>query len=610
MSEKTDYGGWSREELLARIHALEAEVDKKHEGDATTSAVKPTGKEEGEASHKPEPGSSSSSSSTAAASQPGPPQDEPSEPEPPKKEKGKKKQKKAGIDPSKYATRLIALKIAYLGKAYGGYEYASSATVPTIEEALWRAMVRACLIFPDAGDDPDAVRWDDPRWEYSKCGRTDRGVSAFGQVIAVRVRSLRPLPKKEVEEEEEGGGMEKEEKREFDDDVDEIQYPRVLNKLLPPDIRVLAWCAAPPAGFSARHDCRERQYRYFFTLPAFSPVPDRLEPPTSNTTGVKTGWLDIAAMRDAAKRFEGLHDFRNFCKVDKTKPLASWARRIFEADVVEAPDAASALPYLDDAALRPAGPQQAGERYPKVYYFHVRGSAFLWHQIRCMVAVLFMVGQGLEPPAVVDHLLDVENCPRRPNYVLANETPLVLWDCVFPAKPPPSTTDDDAAPPYPSPSAAPPLLTWTYAGASPASSQHGPTGLVDQAWTAWRARKMDEVLAGQLLGLLVASPGTPTNSSSPPSAPSSRKNAASQRVFEGGDRDRLLGRWVPLRRLPTTTAPAEVYEREARRRGFASADAWRAEGARKRAAAQAAYAEKEAAAAVAGEDDEEEDLGD
>ena len=30
----------------------------------------------------------------------------------------------------------------------------------------------------------------------------------------------------------------------------------------------------------------------------------------------------------------------------------------------------------------------------------VEGTAFLWHQVRCMAAVLFMVGSGLESPTV------------------------------------------------------------------------------------------------------------------------------------------------------------------------------------------------------------------
>ena len=44
---------------------------------------------------------------------------------------------------------------------------------------------------------------------------------------------------------------------------DELDYPKLLNRVLPPDIRVLAWCPAPP-NFSARFDCKQRTYKYYF----------------------------------------------------------------------------------------------------------------------------------------------------------------------------------------------------------------------------------------------------------------------------------------------------------------------------------------------------------
>ena len=49
---------------------------------------------------------------------------------------------------------------------------------------MWKALARKKLIFKDE-DDP--INWDE--CDYSKCGRTDVGVSAFGQVISLRVRS-------------------------------------------------------------------------------------------------------------------------------------------------------------------------------------------------------------------------------------------------------------------------------------------------------------------------------------------------------------------------------------------------------------------------------------
>lgn len=38
----------------------------------------------------------------------------------------------------------------------------------------------------------------------------------------------------------------------------------------------------------------------------------------------------------------------------------------------------------------------------ELWAMKIKGSAFLWHQIRCMVAVLFLIGQGLESSNVRD----------------------------------------------------------------------------------------------------------------------------------------------------------------------------------------------------------------
>ena len=49
-----------------------------------------------------------------------------------------------------------------------------------------------------------------------------------------------------------------------------------------------------------------------------------------------------------------------------------------------------------------------------------------------MVAVLQLVGQGLEEPAIVARLLDVAATPCKPVYTLASEAPLLLFGCNFP----------------------------------------------------------------------------------------------------------------------------------------------------------------------------------
>jgi tRNA pseudouridine38/39 synthase len=61
----------------------------------------------------------------------------------------------------------------------------------------------------------------------------------------------------------------------------------------------------------------------------------------------------------------------------------------------------------------------------------VDGSSFLWHQIRCIVAILFLVGQKKESPSIVDELLDIEKYTSKPQYTISSEHPLVLFDCQY-----------------------------------------------------------------------------------------------------------------------------------------------------------------------------------
>lgn len=48
-----------------------------------------------------------------------------------------------------------------------------------------------------------------------------------------------------------------------------------------------------------------------------------------------------------------------------------------------------------------------------------------------MMQILFMIGSGQEEPSIVSQLLDIEQTPRKPQYELASDLPLVLHDCYF-----------------------------------------------------------------------------------------------------------------------------------------------------------------------------------
>ncbi|ACO67210.1 predicted protein, partial [Micromonas commoda] len=276
-----------------------------------------------------------------------------------------------GFNFAAYPSRHVALHVMYAGWDYRGFasQGAERDGVRTVEEALFRALKRVRLIAPDA-------TW--KTCDYTRCGRTDAGVSALGQVVSARLRCR--VPRRDDDDD--------------DDDLsetgrlhegDEIDYPAVLNRALPRDIRILGWTYVPPA-FSARFDCDYRHYKYFFT-----------------------DWngLDVRAMNEAASAFVGEHDFRNFCKMD-ARNVHNYRRRIDSCRVVLA----------------------AGEP-PGVAHIEVVGTAFLWHQVRCIASVLFLVGLGREPPGVVAHMLDLARCPRKPQYEMAPEEPLLLWRCGF-----------------------------------------------------------------------------------------------------------------------------------------------------------------------------------
>jgi tRNA pseudouridine38/39 synthase len=173
-----------------------------------------------------------------------------------------------------------------------------------------------------------------------------------------------------------------------DDDADEIRYVHILNRVLPSEIRVLAWCPVEPS-FSARFSCTSRTYKYFFPR----------------------GQLNLSSMRDAANRLIGEHDFRNLCKMDVGNGVVNYIRCI--------------------TAVELKSSENDNDNGYDMCELTIVGQAFLWHQIRCIVSVLFLVGQQREQPTVVSDLLDVDRFPRKPQYTMASELPLNLFNCCY-----------------------------------------------------------------------------------------------------------------------------------------------------------------------------------
>ncbi|KAK9339982.1 pseudouridine synthase [Lipomyces starkeyi] len=268
-----------------------------------------------------------------------------------------------------HPTRFIGLRFAYLGWNYNGLNVQALPTpLPTVEGLILKALVTCKLI--ESETDLEAC-------QFSRCGRTDKGVSALAQVISLRVRS-RLTP---------------EEQKDEVNDERELSYITMVNNLLPLDIRIYQVCLHPPDNFDARFSCVARHYKYFFVS--------------------RNRSLDVDSMRTAAKMMLGAQDFRNFCKIDGSKQITNFNRYILHADITRV-----------NHQFRVDGDDE-------VYVFDLKGTAFLWHQVRCIMGVLLLVGQGLEKPDIVEKLLDVKQYPCKPIYDMASDTPLVLYNCEF-----------------------------------------------------------------------------------------------------------------------------------------------------------------------------------
>ena len=105
--------------------------------------------------------------------------------------------------------------------------------------------------------------------------------------------------------------------------------------------------------------------------------------------------MDVRLIAKSAQKLLGLHDFRNFCKKDEN---------VFRPDDEEQNFMRRIYTFRTQLVSR-------NQMNPglSVYKCIIRGSAFLWHQVRLMMNVLFMIGRNDEEPSIIDDLLDVEN---------------------------------------------------------------------------------------------------------------------------------------------------------------------------------------------------------
>lgn len=173
--------------------------------------------------------------------------------------------------------------------------------------------------------------------------RTDVGVHALGQVASFEVET----------------------------DLPPQRIAKGATAVAGPQIAVVEAVVAP-AGFNARHDSIGKRYRYrVINRPAPSPI---LGP---------TAWhvsreLDFEAMRIAASRLVGTHDFAGFRAADCGR----------------------------DSTERELGRVELVARESTVLDIEVEGIAFLKNMVRIIAGTIVDVGLGTKPIEIVDEVLE------------------------------------------------------------------------------------------------------------------------------------------------------------------------------------------------------------
>ena len=183
-------------------------------------------------------------------------------------------------------------------------------------------------------------------------GRTDAGVHALGQVGSFKTQSA----------------------------LSALEFHRAMNALLPPSIRIVAVEETGP-DFSARWSAKGKIYRYRIYR-------GKVVPPMLWRYVLHYPFpLDEEAMREAASRFVGMHDFTSFAAStgseddDKERNMQ---REIFSAELKRTED---------------------GEEL----WFTVHGRSFLRYMVRKMVGALLEVGRGKFAPDYIDQLYELKD---------------------------------------------------------------------------------------------------------------------------------------------------------------------------------------------------------
>ena len=233
-----------------------------------------------------------------------------------------------------FLMRYFKLTIAYDGTDFHGWQI--QANKPTIQGEIVKVLQRLT-------QEKSALH---------AAGRTDAGVHALGQVASFRTQSS----------------------------LSAQEFQRALNALLPPTIRIVGAEEVGP-DFNARWSALGKTYRYRLYR-------GKVVPPMLWRYVLHYPFpLDEDAMRDAAARFVGMHDFASFAAStgsEEDDKERSTEREIYSTELARTSDNEELV-------------------------FTVKGRSFLRYMVRKMMGTLLDVGRGRLSPDDIDRLYELRD---------------------------------------------------------------------------------------------------------------------------------------------------------------------------------------------------------
>lgn len=261
-------------------------------------------------------------------------------------------------DEKKYPKKKVVLLMVYSGKGYYGMQRnPGNSQFRTIEDDLVAALIKSGCIPENHGDEMKKM-------SFQRCARTDKGVSAAGQVVSLKVRLI-------------------------DDIIEKI------NEHLPPQIKVLG-LKRVTQGFNSKNNCDARTYSYMLPTVAFSPK----DYDTGNIAAFRLEPETLQKVNRLFALYKGTHNFHNFTSQ-------------------KAPSDPSARRYITEMSC--------GEPFIRRNYefavITVRGQSFMLHQIRKMIGLVIAVVKGYAKEEVMERSWGQEkvDVPKAPGLGLILE---------------------------------------------------------------------------------------------------------------------------------------------------------------------------------------------